>query len=403
VNTIRAVLSILRSQGFGGVLRRIGERLTGTSSRLPSPLRYEDALAVDWRIPHPAVVSPITVSGGSLTVAWIMSPPGIGSGGHQNIFRFVRFLEAAGHRVQIYLYSADKVVSLSRARQVAASSSYPQIDASIELYPANGVAKDVDAIIATGWETAYPSFLDPSLARRIYFVQDYEPYFYPVGTDSVLAENSYRFGFAGITAGGWLAHKLAKDFGMATSFFDFSADRKHYHLTNGGPRKEILFYVRPGTERRGFELGIMALDLFAKARPDYTINLAGWDVSRYRIPFAHHNLKTMPVDRLNEVYNRCAAALVLSMTNMSLLPLELIASGVIPVVNDGDNNTMVSSNAFIEYSPALPRALADRLIAIVDRPDLSDHARAAALSLDDAGWSKSGAQFVAAFERVMRG
>ena len=165
----------------------------------------------------------------------------------------------------------------------------------------------------------------------------------------------------------------------------------------------MFFYVRPGTERRGFELGVMALDLFARERPEYTINLAGWDVSRYEIPFAHNNLKSMSVGQLNEVYNRCAAGLVLSMTNMSLLPLELLASGVIPVVNEGDNNVMVSNNPFIEYTQPSPRALADRLIAVVDRPDLPEHAREAAASLDNAGWAGSGAQFISAFEGVMRG
>ena len=403
MNTIRAVLSIFRSQGFGGVLKRIGERLSGTAGRLPSPLRYDDALAVDWSIPHPAVTNPIAGGDGPFTVAWIMSPPGKGSGGHQNIFRFINYMEAAGHRVKIYLYSTDKVVSLSRARQVAGSSSYPRVTANMELYPSGGVSKDVDAIIATGWETVYPSFRDSSPARRLYFVQDYEPLFYPVGTDSVLAENTYRFGFSGLTAGGWLAHKLASDFGMTTSSYDFGADRKHYHVTNDGRRKEVFFYVRPGTERRGFELGVMALDLFARERPEYTINLAGWDVSRYEIPFAHNNLKSMSVGQLNEVYNRCAAGLVLSMTNMSLLPLELLASGVIPVVNEGDNNVMVSNNPFIEYTQPSPRALADRLIAVVDRPDLPEHAREAAASLDNAGWAGSGAQFISAFEGVMRG
>jgi glycosyltransferase involved in cell wall biosynthesis len=396
-------LSILRSQGIGGVLRRVVERLSGTTGRLPSPLRYEDALGVDWSMPHPAVAHPISAGDGPFTVAWIMSPPGRGSGGHQNIFRFISYLEAAGHRVKIYLYSADKVVSLTRARQVAGSSSYPRVSATMELYPSGGVSKDVDAIMATGWETAYPSFRDSSPARRLYFVQDYEPFFYPVGTDSVLAENTYRFGFSGLTAGGWLAHKLSSDFGMTTASYDFGADREHYHVTNNGRRKEVFFYVRPGTERRGFELGVMALDLFARERPDYTINLAGWNVSRYTIPFAHKNLKSMPIDQLNEVYNRCAAGLVLSMTNMSLLPLELLASGVIPVVNDGDNNVMVSNNPYIEYTPASPRALADRLIAIVDRADLPEHARAAAASLGDIGWAASGEQFVSAFEGVMRG
>lgn len=396
-------MSILRSQGFGGVLRRVGERLSGTTGKLPTPLRYEDALAVDWRVAHPAVTNPLEVGEGPFTVAWIMSPPGKGSGGHQNIFRFIRYMEAAGHRVKIYLYSADKIVSLNLARQIAESSSYPQISARMELWSSSGVSKDVDAIVATGWETAYPSFRDTSSARRFYFVQDYEPFFYPVGTDSVLAENSYRFGFTGLTAGGWLAHKLSRDFGMTTSHFDFSADRAHYHFSNSARRDEVFFYVRPGTERRGFELGIMALDLFSRERPNYTINLAGWDVSRYKIPFAHNNLKSMPIDQLNRVYNRCAAGLVLSMTNMSLLPLELLAAGVIPVVNDGENNTIVSNNPFIEYSPASPRALADRLISVVDRPDLPEHARAAAASLGNGGWDAAGAQFVSAFEGAMHG
>lgn len=403
MKTIRAALAILRSQGFGGVLKRVGERLSGTTGKLPTPLRYDDALAVDWSVPHPAVANPLSVGEGPFTVAWIMSPPGKGSGGHQNIFRFIRYLEAAGHRVKIYLYSTDKVISLARARQTVGSSSYPRVAATIELYPADGVSSDVEAIVATGWETAYPAFRDASPARRFYFVQDYEPYFYPVGTDSVLAENTYRFGFTGLTAGGWLAHKLSADFGMTTSHFDFSADRAHYRLSNDGRRNEIFFYVRPGTERRGFELGVMALDLFARERPGYTINLAGWDVSRYTIPFAHNNLKSMPIDQLNEVYNRCAAGLVLSMTNMSLLPLELLAAGVIPVVNEGDNNIMVSSNPFIEYTPASPRALANRLIAVVDRADLPEHARAAAASLGNDGWDASGAQFVSSFEGAMHG
>jgi hypothetical protein len=30
---------------------------------------------------------------------------------------------------------------------------------------------------------------------------DFEPWFYPMGTDYVLAENTYRFNFYGFTAG----------------------------------------------------------------------------------------------------------------------------------------------------------------------------------------------------------
>jgi len=147
----------------------------------------------------------------------------------------------------------------------------------------------------------------------------------------------------------------------------------------------------------------MALDLFTRARPDYLINFAGEDVSRQSIPFAYRNLGAMPVDRLNELYNRCAGALVMSLTNMSLLPLELLSAGVIPVVNDAPNNTMVSDNPFIEFTPPTPQALADRLVSIVDRTDLVEHSRLAAESVGTRGWDESGAQFVRAVEDVVRG
>ncbi len=393
---------ILRQKGPLAFLGKVVEHLQGPGAAT-SLVAYDDARSVDWSVVHPAVAHPVALPEGPLTVAWIMSPPGEGSGGHQNIFRFIRYLEGAGHRVKIYLYSTGDVYTVAQIRARVSSGSYPSVAASIEEYPASGISADVDVLVATGWETAYPAWRDASPARRLYFVQDYEPYFYGVGTDSVLASNTYRFGFSGITAGNWLKTKLADEYGMPTRSYEFSADRDDYSLVNTGPRKEIFFYARPGTTRRGYELGIMTLDNFARERPDYVINLAGWDVSRYPIPFPYVNLGTLPVGKLNELYNRCAAGLVLSLTNMSLLPLELLAAGVIPVVNDAPNNTMVSSNPFIEYTPASPRALADRLIAVVDRADLPEHSRKAAQSIGTEGWDGSGRQFIAAFEDIVRG
>ena len=401
---LRVAFAILRAQGPRALARRVLDRASGKVGMRPSLVRYADAIAVDWSVPHAAVSAPRPVGKGPFTVAWIISPPGSNSGGHQNIYRFISFMEAAGHSVRIYLYSTDLLMSANAVSSMTAgSSSFANVAAPVMQYTDAGVGDDVDAIVATGWETAYPAFRDPSSARRVYFVQDFEPYFYAVGTESTLAENSYRFGFSAITAGGWLARKLSDEYGMKTAHYEFAADRSSYSYLNNERRKEIFFYARPGTERRGFELGLMALDLFSRARPDYRINLGGEDVKRYPIPFEYNNLGNLPVGDLNAVYNRCAAALVLSMTNMSLLPLELIAAGVIPVVNDGPNNVQVTDNPFIEYSPTAPHALAQRLIDIVDRTDLPEHARTAAASIDDTGWERSGKQFLTAFERVMHG
>src|SRR5687768_3220494 len=41
----------------------------------------------------------------SLTFNWVMPQPGRGSGGHTTIFRFMRYIEQAGHTCRIYLYA----------------------------------------------------------------------------------------------------------------------------------------------------------------------------------------------------------------------------------------------------------------------------------------------------------
>lgn len=402
MNVVSKAWKTLVRQGPLVLASKARARFRGPDAAHGSVVTYQDAQAVDWSTPHPAVAQPLAVPDGPLTVAWVMSPPGENSGGHQNIFRFLKFMELAGHTVRIYLHSVHHAHSVADVRSMlAASSAYPDLQATIEDYR-GAVADDVHALFATSWETAYPVFLDPSAARRLYFVQDFEPYFYPVGTESVLAENTYRFGFSGITAGGWLSSKLTSDYGMPARSYGFSADNSEYSRVIDAPRKEIFFYARPATARRGYGLGIMALDLFARERPGYRINLAGEDLSRHSIPFPHVSHGALPVGALNDLYNRCAAALVLSLTNMSLLPLELLAAGTIPVVNDAPNNRLVSTNPFIEYAPASPRALADRLVALVDRADIVEHSRAAAASLGDAGWQDSGREFLAAFEHFVR-
>ncbi len=367
-----------------------------TKHHLHTLVSYEDAQRADWSKKR-QWKKPVKKD--SYTVNWVMSPPGKGSGGHQNLFRFIRFLEQAGHTCRIYLYSTFDKRSIAEVNEVL-KDSYAKINASIEWL--DGEMAEADAIFATGWETAYPVFLSKSDAQRFYFVQDYEPYFYPTGSESILAENTYRFNFFGVTAGGWLANKLRSDFKMETDHFDFGADTAFYENINKEQRKEIFFYARPVTPRRGFEIGIMALDLFHQKHPEYTINLAGWDVSDYDIPFPFKNLSSLPLSDLPGLYNCCSVALVMSLTNMSLLPLELMACGVIPVVNDGDNNRQVSDNKYIEYVANNPQALADRLSEVVSRKDLLAHSQKASDSPANQNWDASGAKFVQIVERKLR-
>lgn len=334
---------------------------------------------------------------------WVMPPPGKGSGGHLNIFRFIKHLEDAGHICNIYMYVAGEHGPVSGVEAIM-GDSYPDVVAAKSMHWLDDDTKmtEADGVFATSWETAYAVYNEKPDARLFYFVQDFEPYFYPAGSFYTFAENTYKLGFYGITAGGWLSKKLSEDFGMSTSHYSFGCDTSTYNYQNSGPRKEILFYVRPFTERRGFETGIMALDLFHKKHPEFTINLVGWDVSEYAIPFPYKNLKTLEISELNELYNRCAAGLVLSFTNMSLLPLELLGSGSIPVVNNAENNTLVSNNKYIAYAENDPYSLAEALSEIVSRKDATKYAKQASESAKSESWEEAGRIFVKVVEKETR-
>ena len=357
----------------------------------------EDILRADWtRLKRVAPVK----KAAPYVLHWVIPPSASkSSGGHGNILRFVRFMEAHGHTCKVFVYDPKHSQTSKEAIEIF-KHNFPPMKADVR-HGVEGI-EDCDGLIATAWQTAYPVFNAATQAKKFYFVQDFEPLFYPVGTESILAENTYRFGFYGITAGKWLTKKTA-EYGMQSDYFDFGSDFGRYQYKNEKHRKKIFFYARPVTARRGFELGVLALEQFHREHPEYELNFAGWDVGHYKLPFPFVNHGALDLDELNQLYNDCAAALVLSLTNMSLLPLELLSAGCIPVVNEGDNNRLVSANKHIHYTPPSPTALANELSKIVERPDLPEYARAASASVEALKWEESGKKVNAIITRELNG
>jgi glycosyltransferase involved in cell wall biosynthesis len=390
---IRKTLHILREDGPLVVRRRaarFAQRRLAPKHEIALPVAMQDILEADWENRKANDGRTAIVSPKRLTVNWVIPPIANGSGGHHTILRFVRALEARGHVCNIIIYDGREIQSAEEAR-VIIRRHFPDMGANV--WVGREKMNACDALIATAWQTAYPVFNAPTTAMKFYFVQDYEPLFFPVGTESVLAENTYKFGLHGITAGRWLSHKLAADFGMRCDHFEFGSDSGRYLFNNGGRRDRVIFYARPGAPRRGFELGVFALALFARENPDYEIHMFGSDVRDYRLPFNFTSHGVLKSEQLNELYNEAAAALVMSLTNMSLLPLELLSAGCIPVVNNGENNRLVSDNPYIAYADPSPRTLAQRLQDSVSRADLPQYAKAAADSVQMLSWDASAIGF----------
>jgi hypothetical protein len=401
---LRQTQQLLRTEGFASIAARLLNRLAYRVSPPGSGQvavdradleRAADVAAAGWVLPPPLPAEP----GEPLTIAWVSGPAGPGSGGHTTMFRLVSALEQAGHRCILYLRDEHGWELEPHRRTIR--SWWPWIRA--EVRDASDGIEDAHAIFATAWETAYRALASPARGARFYLVQDFEPAFYPAGSESLLAEATYRFGFHGVTAGRWLAERLQREYEMTSDYFDFGRDLT-YALNPSIPSEErtgVCLYARPGTPRRAYELGVLALDLFAERHPDVDIHLFGLEGKRLPFRAINHGLQTP--EQLNELYNRSIAGLVLSATNVSLVPYEMLAAGCIPVVNDAEHNRCVLANDHVAYSPATPFELAGTLSALVERPSPERRAvaDAAAASVQDASWEDAGAAVVQIVEGVV--
>jgi len=307
---------------------------------------------------------------GPLRINWILLDVVAAQGGLLNIFRTIKQLEAWGHENRVYLLAGSPQGS-SEAKQRIRKRYFP-ITADVELLSDN--VKDCDALIATSWPTAYAVRSIENTAQKFYFVQDIEYMFYPPGSAYEFARQTYQFGFRGITLGSWIANVLRSEFKMECSSFGFSYDRDAYAST--GPRllpagkKRVLFYARPETERRGFELGVLALSLVAKKMPDVEFVLVGFPPQSLDLPFPAIFPGVLPISELGPLYRSCDVALVLSHTNLSMLPLELMASGCAVVSNKGPNVEWLLTEQTVQFAKPNPKSLAQAVVELLDSETL---------------------------------
>ena len=369
LHRVRRVAQLLRREGVVITARAVLRRLRhgpGSGQRVDVLGHY--AFAMPQRV---AARQGVAARG---TLLWFSPDFNIGSGGHLNIFRTIWHLEQMGYVSGIVIAKTAQHSDATQARDDIRTHFFPL---QAQVYLGCDGLPPCEFALATGWDTAYTVRAFDGAAHKLYFVQDFEPHFFAMGTEWVLAENTYRFGFFGITAGGWLGHKLQADYGMQTSAVGFGVELERYRrLPRREPEiKRVFFYARPPTPRRAFELGLLVLNAVWQRRPDTEFVLAGWDTAGYDIPFPHLACGTLALDDLPDLYSQCEVALVLSLTNLSLLPLELMACGCAVVSNRGPNVQWLLHEDVAVLADATPEALTDAVCEL-----LHDDARRAALS-----------------------
>jgi len=310
-------------------------------------------------------------AGEPFRINWVTTDIGTGSGGHTTMLRFISFLESMGVENRVYIFDRSKHSSDAQLKQFIDSNYMPTKNVSFhtedkELAPAH-------ITFATGWETAYRVYQSRETNFKAYFIQDFEPSFFPSSSLYHFAENTYRMNYFGLCASRWLRDITSEKYAMDACSFNLGYRKDQYALDKSVERNpdQVAVYLRPKTERRGLELVMGVLSNVKKMRPQTRVVLFGSDDIRHlSIPFEAENRGLLNERELCRLFNASAIGLVTSLTNYSLLPIEFMACGALVV----DVSVESTKAVFGETSPIAlarpdPMSMARKIIHYLDKPE----------------------------------
>jgi glycosyltransferase involved in cell wall biosynthesis len=276
----------------------------------------------------PAPLEPPPNGNARLRVAAILPSFRRGSGGHATIVYLLKELHAQGHEVSLWLEDCEG----RHARESAdlTRRSFAEFFAADELalHTDFAIWGGADVVLATGWQTVARAQLLRGVSARAYLVQDHEPDFYGASAEALWAQETYRQGLDCIAASEWLADLLRSRYGARAGHFDLAVDHEIYRPRAEERRSDlVVFYARRATPRRAVPLGLLALEELARRRPRVEIALFGEEPAA-TAPFAHTPLGVLDAEQLAVMYSRAAVGMVLSLTNPSLVGLQMMACGL---------------------------------------------------------------------------
>lgn len=295
-------------------------------------------------------------------IAWIIPYPIKGSGGHRTIVQNANALVREGYECDLYV--DEDFISTSEGMKKKIATYFDEC--LCDVYVGAKLRKKYDLVFATHaiLTTDYTAACE--CENKGYFIQDFEPWFMPMGDLYLSMERSYKYNFKGASIGRWLANKIKTEYGSEVKYFNFCADLNVYKpLNNIEKENAICFIFQPEKPRRCHELGLKALKLVKELRPDIKVYLYG-SKTEYNPGFECENLHIMPISECNKLYNKCKAGLCISASNPSRIPFEMMAAGL-PVVDlYRENNLYDMPDNGVLLADSTPEAIATALIKIID-------------------------------------
>ena len=258
----------------------------------------------------------------AVCVAPAVSP---GSGGHRTILH--NLMATADRGLDITVCVEEAAGSLHTQRGVAESLA-PGSSDRLRWHLGWEIPWRPDLVLATSATSAAPARAIAA-DRHLYFVQDKESWFHPMGTEYLKAELSYEQTWEFITIGNWLRHRLlaiepsasvtAVHFGVEVPLAVSGQPRYRSHAP-------VLLNWQPDKPRRLTQLVVDTARRLRQTRPDIPLVFFGSDVPLPE-PDLGENLGLLSEWEMWTNFAESAAVVHFSSSNPSRVPFEAVACG----------------------------------------------------------------------------
>jgi O-antigen biosynthesis protein len=319
------------------------------------------------------------------------------NGGQTSILRLGTELSKLGYQVGYIVYKPQTKSDMEECARCNLK------DFQGRLYTNKYLDKlDSDIVIASSWDTV--SFAKKMKGYKMYFLQDYEPYFYSFGELFLMAKKTYEQGLHMVSLGPWNKEMVEKNCKVISpvDYIEFPYERREYPSC---PRNYAAY-----SKKKNFTLAVY-LKYYGKRLPcitqyllkhvkeefkkdGITLNIKYFGEDKSFHPDAGENLGMLSKKELLALYKKADFGMVASMSNISLVPYEMLATGL-PLIEfeDGTFPYFFPENSAILTSLSY-KDLYNKLKQAIQNPEtLEEMHNTAENYLQSLSWEKSAKQF----------
>lgn len=264
-----------------------------------------------------------------------------------------------------------------------------------------------DIIIATYWKTVFQ--MKSYKGYKMYFVQDFEPYFTVFGEEYLLTLKTYELGFHMISLGDWNKYMIEKnvlingkldtiDFPFEPS--EYTLKRRNYQSYKDKKNFMIAAFIKTDQKRIPNVIQNMLVNLEKEfLKNGYELKVKYFGIDKKTKLKNGENLGMLNKEELANLYEEADFGICGSMTNVSLVPYEMLAKGL-PLIEFEEgtykfffpNETAIITNfSYVN--------LYNKLIHVINNPDILELYQKNTLKfLKNLSWEKTGKQFVRILE-----